>query len=102
MRMLAAVIMAVLVVFSHVSELGISCSRPSRVMLDQGRKLQANESKTQTSMDSNQASASQTVNKTPRNCGELCSNGTLHGMLVKGPVPPSGPSHRGNAAPNNR
>lgn len=96
------VIMAVLVVLSHVSELGMSCSRPSRDLLEQGRKLQANESETQTPMDSDQALASQTVNHTISNCGELCSNDTLRGMLVKGPVPPSGPSHRGNAAPNGR
>lgn len=96
------VIMAVLVVFSHISELGMSCSRPSRVMLDKSRKLQANESETQAPMDSDQALASESVNHTISNCGELCSNGTLTAMLVKGPVPPSGPSHRGNAAPNGR
>lgn len=102
MRMLLVLIMAVLALFSHVSELGISCSRPARVMLNQGRRLQASENKAQTSMDSNQAWASQTVNHTINNCGELCNNGTLNPMFVKGPVPPSGPSHRGNAAPNDR
>lgn len=103
MRMLLVLIMAVLALFSHVSELGISCSRPARVVLiNQGRRLQESESKAQQSMDSNQALASQTVNHTISNCGELCNNGTLNPMFVKGPVPPSGPSHRGNASPNDR